>query len=109
MTTNEKREQIISCASSRYITGITYDTILKIIDYDKKYVVIANSIGVSEDNYVCAAGHYSSPDLIKSYVYGLGFEYLKVSTKDQYFDSGIRMTRAVWLGMTRRSALNGRS
>lgn len=47
---------------------------------------IANSIGVSEDNYVCAAGHYSSPDLIKSYVYGLGFEYLKVSTKDQYFD-----------------------
>lgn len=32
---------------------------------------IANSIGVSEDNYVCAAGHYSSPDLIKSYVYGL--------------------------------------
>ena len=31
---------IISCASSRYITGITYDTILKIIDYDKKYVVI---------------------------------------------------------------------
>lgn len=37
-------------------------------------------------NYVCAAGHYSSPDLIKSYVYGLGFEYLKVSTKDQYFD-----------------------
>ena len=47
---------------------------------------IANAIGVSEDNYVCAAGHYSSPDLIKSYVYGLGFEYLKVSTKDQYFD-----------------------
>lgn len=47
---------------------------------------IANSIGVSEDNYVCAAGHYSSPDLIKSYVYGLGFEYLKVSTKEQYLD-----------------------
>lgn len=37
---NEKREQIISCASSRYITGITYDTILNIIDYDKEYVVI---------------------------------------------------------------------
>ena len=47
---------------------------------------IANSIGVSEDNYVCAAGHYSSPDLIKSYVYGLGFEYLKVFTKEQYLD-----------------------
>ena len=37
---NEKREQIISCASSRYITGITYETILNIIDYDKEYVVI---------------------------------------------------------------------
>lgn len=36
---------------------------------------IANSIGVSEDNYVCASGHYSQPDLIKSYVLGLGFEY----------------------------------
>lgn len=37
---NVEREQIVSCASSRYITGITYETILNIIDYDKRYVVI---------------------------------------------------------------------
>lgn len=48
---------------------------------------IANSIGVSEDNYVCAAGHYSQPDLIKSYVLGLGFEYSRVCTKEEYLDN----------------------
>lgn len=37
---NAERGQIVSCASSRYITGITYETILNIIDYDKRYVVI---------------------------------------------------------------------
>lgn len=48
---------------------------------------IANSIGVSEDNYICASGHYSQPDLIKSYVLGLGFEYSRVCTKDEYLDN----------------------
>lgn len=37
---NSKREQIISCASSRYITGITYKNLLDLIDYKKKYAVI---------------------------------------------------------------------
>ncbi len=45
---------------------------------------IANSIGVSEDNYVCAAGHYFQPDLIKSYADGLGFDYRRVHTKEEY-------------------------
>ena len=48
---------------------------------------IANSIGVSEDNYVCAAGHYSQPDLIKSYAGGLGLEYIRVNTKKEYLDN----------------------
>lgn len=45
---------------------------------------IANSIGVSEDNFVCASGHYSQPDLIKLYAEGLNFSYVRVQTKEQY-------------------------
>ena len=47
---------------------------------------IANSLGVSEDNYVCAAGHYSQPNLIQSYISGLGFEYMRVQSKDEYLN-----------------------
>lgn len=48
---------------------------------------IANSLGVSEDNYVCAAGHYSHPNLVQSYVSGLGFEYIRVQSKDEYLNA----------------------
>lgn len=41
---NQHYSQIISCASSRYITGITYDTILNIIDYDKEYTVFTEGV-----------------------------------------------------------------
>ena len=45
---------------------------------------IANSIGVSEDNYVCAAGHYAQPDLLMLYAKGLNFNYIRVNTKEEY-------------------------
>lgn len=48
---------------------------------------IANSIGVSEDNYVCAASHYAQPDLIKAYATGLGFDYVHVYSKEEYMDN----------------------
>lgn len=47
---------------------------------------IANSIGVSEDNYVCAAGHYAQPDLLLLYAKGLNFDYTRVHTKDEYLN-----------------------
>ena len=45
---------------------------------------IANAIGVSENDYVCAAGHYSQPNLIKCYAEGLGFNYVRVNDKKEY-------------------------
>lgn len=47
---------------------------------------IANSIGVSEDNYVCAAGHYAQPDLLMLYAKGLNFDFTRVHTKDEYLN-----------------------
>lgn len=47
---------------------------------------IANSIGVSEDNYVCAAGHYAQPDLLMLYAKGLNFDFTRVRTKEEYLD-----------------------
>lgn len=47
---------------------------------------IANSIGVSEDNYVCAAGHYAQPDLLMLYAKGLNFDFTRVHTKEEYLD-----------------------
>ncbi len=47
---------------------------------------IANSIGVSEDNYVCAAGHYAQPDLLMLYAKGLNFDYTRVHTKEEYLN-----------------------
>ena len=51
---------------------------------------IAHSIGVSEDNYVCAAGHYSQPELIKSYAIGLGLDYICVRTKEEYINNLVK-------------------
>lgn len=48
---------------------------------------IANSIGVSEDDYVCAAGHYSQPDLLMMYAKGLNFTYMRVCTKAEYLNA----------------------
>lgn len=47
---NSEKEQIISCASSRYITGITYENILNLIDYDKQYVVIGKPCDIERCN-----------------------------------------------------------
>ena len=45
---------------------------------------IASAMKVSEDDYVCASGHYAAPGLLKSYVRGLGFEYLSADDKTSY-------------------------
>lgn len=47
---------------------------------------IANALGVSEDKYVCAAGHYAQPNLLQCYATGLGLEYVRVQNKDEYMD-----------------------
>lgn len=47
---------------------------------------IANAMKVSEDNYICAAGHYSNHSLVESYVRGLGFEYISASDKEGYME-----------------------
>jgi 2-succinyl-5-enolpyruvyl-6-hydroxy-3-cyclohexene-1-carboxylate synthase len=43
-------------------------------------------LGDDADAYVAAAGHFGdkSPDLVKSYVSALGFEYLSASNKDDF-------------------------
>lgn len=45
---------------------------------------IASSLEVPVDSYICASGHYSQPELIKWYARGLGFEYHKALSKDDY-------------------------
>lgn len=45
---------------------------------------IASSLDVPVDSYICASGHYSQPDLIKCYARGLGFEYHRALSKDDY-------------------------
>lgn len=45
---------------------------------------IASSLEVPVDSYICASGHYSQPELIKWYARGLGFEYHRALSKDDY-------------------------
>lgn len=40
LQTNSTRNQILACSSSRYITGLTFNNLLNLIDYEKKYAVI---------------------------------------------------------------------
>ena len=47
---------------------------------------IAAAMKVSEDDYVCAAGHYSHTGLLESYARGLGVEYHSVHSKEEYLN-----------------------
>lgn len=46
----------------------------------------AAQFGEDADLYIAAAGHHGnqSPDLVKHYAEGLGFEYMSAASKDEY-------------------------
>ena len=62
----------------------------------KLYSHTASQFGSEADDFIAAAGHYGchSAALVKSYVEGLGFEYLSAADKDEWLQAAPRFFAA---------------